>query len=184
MPEPLQKNAALFQPADLAGQFDLSVTEYPERQAWSVQSGRDQELDSFSRALFGQPTAIGTMRGEETLRLIRLWPHRALLLSTNPLLPAAVKEMADMASEVGHGVCQLGLAGADAHAFLGGYVSVDLATAGIGAARCVRCLLGHYPIMLWWDDIHDIRILIDRSLAQSFGDQLQQLALRWSPGTL
>ncbi len=184
MPEPLQKNAALFRPVDLAGQIDLAVTEYPERQAWSIQTGRDQGLDSFSQALFGQPTAIGTMRGDETLRLIRLWPHQALLLSTNPVLPAAAKEMADMASEVGHGICELGLAGADARAFLSSYVSVDLAAAGISAAGCVRCLLGHYPIMLWWDEIHDIRILTERSLAQSFCDQLQQLALRWSPGTL
>ncbi len=184
MPEPLQKNTALFRPADLTGQIDLAVTEYPERQTWSIQAGRNRELDSFSQTLFGQPIAIGAMRGDETLRLIRLWPHQALLLSTSPVLPAAAKEMAGMVSEVGHGVCQLGLAGADAQAFLSSYVSVDLTVASVSAARCVRCLLGHYPIMLWWDDIRDIRILTERSLAQSFCDQLQQLALRWSPGTL
>ncbi|MCP4471156.1 MAG: hypothetical protein GY815_10800 [Gammaproteobacteria bacterium] len=70
--------------------------------------------------------------------------------------------------------------GADALEFLGSYSSANPADQCVGAKRSLRCLLGQYTVLLWWDDIADIRLLVDRSYAQSFYDYLASLMARWS----
>ncbi len=180
MPDAFPKSPAMFEPVELqTGQF-LCLTEYPQRRIWSVQANRHQDLARFCEALFGRAIDPGAMAGDEDLRLIRLWPHKALLLSTDPVLPTAASEMTSMATEVGHGLCELGLGGSQVFVFLNSYATVDMDAAGISAASCVRGRLGHYPATLWWDDKRDIRVLIDRSLAQSFCDWIGHLAQRWN----
>jgi len=41
-------------------------------------------------------------------------------------------------------------------------------------------MLGHYPVVIWWDDEAELSLLVERSLSQSFQDYLSVLAQRGS----
>jgi hypothetical protein len=46
-----------------------------------------------------------------------------------------------------------------------------------------RCLLRQYPIILRWQHLDAVKLLVDRSYAQSFYDYISQLMSRWSATT-
>jgi len=129
-------------------------------------------------AVFADTLPACGMTSAGSLRLLKLWPQRAWLLAHRQSLPAEVGAFEDMMTDITHGVCEFRLGGEHAWAFLGSYTSVDL-TAPVDSG-CRRCLLGQYSLVLWWDDTGDIRLLIERSYAQSFYDYLAQLMARWS----
>ncbi len=78
------------------------------------------------------------------------------------------------------GFCEFRLGGEQALDFLGSYSSASLTEHGGSAKRSLRCLLGQYPVVLWWDDSANVRLLVERSYAQSFYDYLASLMVRWS----
>ena len=147
---------------------------------WSFQPGRDHDPDSITAALFPESTGRLTMLGDDALRLFKLWPHKACLLSAESSLPAALADLAMMMTDISHGFCELSLSGTSALDFLNSYTSAELTDPGVTTSRCLRCRLGHYQIILWWDDINEIHMLVDRSYAQSLCDYLDTLSLRWS----
>ena len=146
---------------------------------WSFQPDRDHDLDSITGVLFPESTGAVTMLGDEALRLFKLWPHKAYLLSAESSLPGTLADRAAMITDISHGFCELSLTGTTALEFLNSYTSVDL-DPRVEANRCLRCQLGHYPIIFWWDDVSEIHMLVDRSYTQSFCDYLETLSLRWS----
>lgn len=165
---------------------DLTLTEIEILSLWSVQGNREQDLAEFVMAIFAEVVpAYGMlsagMSSASSLRLLKLWPQRAWLLAHRRSLPAEVAPFEALMTDITHGVCEFRLAGEHAWAFLGSYTSVDLA-APVDTG-CRRCLLGQYPLVLWWDDSADIRLLIERSYAQSFFGYLAELMTRWRATT-
>jgi len=163
---------------------NLALNEITDRFLWSIQAKRQDNLDAFAVAVFATAPRPGVVLQMESLRLIQLWPHKAYLLSSTPELPRAVGDFSGIMTDIGHGFCEFRLGGEHALDFLGNYCSTDLASQCGGERRSLRCLLGQYPILLWWDDIADVRLLVDRSYAQSFYDYLGNLMARWSQQTL
>ena len=158
----------------------LEVVENPQRWLWSVQPGQQDSLVSFSQTLFGAAAQTADVPKADSLRLLRLWPHKALLLSSQAGLPSNTQEFTTMLTDISHGFCEFRLGGEHALAFLGAYCSFDPARQQAEGKHSLRCLLGQYPVLLWWDEVDDIRILVERSLALSFYDYLAVLADRWS----
>ena len=156
---------------------DLTLTEVEILSLWSIQGNQQQDLAEFVIAVFSESVANCAMKTTGGLRLLKLWPKRAWLLANRHSLPVEIAAFEALMTDITHGVCEFRLGGADAWAFLASYTSADL-TAPVDT-DCRRCLLGQYPLVLWWDDIRDIRLLIERSYAQSFFDYLAQLMTRW-----
>jgi len=162
----------------------LALSEIADRFLWSVQAERKDSLDAFTVAVFATAPRPGEVLQMDSLRLLQLWPHKAYLLSSSPELPRALDDFGGIMTDIGHGFCEFHLGGEHALDFLGSYCSADLVGQCGGERRSLRCLLGPYPILLWWEDIADIRLLVDRSYAQSLYDYLANLMTRWSPQTL
>jgi heterotetrameric sarcosine oxidase gamma subunit len=156
---------------------DLTLTEVEILSLWSIQGNHQQDLAKFVMAVFSESVPACGMTSTGGLRLLKLWPQRAWLLAHRHSLPAEVAAFETLMTDITHGVCEFRLGGEHAWPFLGSYTSADL-SAPVGSG-CRRCLLGQYPLVLWWDDIGDIRLLIERSYAQSFFDYLAQLMTRW-----
>ncbi len=161
----------------------LSLNETTHRFVWSVQADHQGSLTTFTETLFNAAPRSGEVLKTDSLRLLHLWPHKAWLLSSNVRLPHAVDDFSSIMTDIGHGFCEFRLRGEHALDFLGSYSSANPADQCVGAKRSLRCLLGQYPVLLWWDDIADIRLLTDRSYAQSFHDYLASLMERWSQQT-
>ena len=162
-----------------ATESDLSLREIDVRGLWSIQSNATYNLDSFSKAGFNQTLAFGAMLKTDGLRLIRLWPQAAYLLSDDYALPDSITHFDSMITDISHGFIELILSGGNAPAFINDYCSADISQPAIVNAGTLRTRLGQFDILLWWDDITDIRILVDRSHAQSFVSYLQSLSSRW-----
>jgi sarcosine oxidase gamma subunit len=160
---------------------NLALSEIADRCLWSVQPDRQRSLDSFMQAVFVSATRPGEVLAKDSLRLLQLWPHKAWLLASNTGLPGALDDFSDIMTDIGHGFCEFRLAGEQALDFLGSYTSANPAQLSNGAGRSLRCLLGQYPVVLWWEDNADIRLLVERSRAQSFYDYIANLMARWSP---
>ncbi len=158
----------------------LALCEIAERYLWSIQPGRRDNLDAFTTAVFATAPRHGEVLQIDSLRLLQLWPHKAYLLSSTPELPRAATDFSDIMTDISHGFSEFRVDGELALDFLGHYCSANLAGQCGEEIRSLRCLLGQYPILLWWDDIADIRLLTDRSYAQSFHDYLANLMARWS----
>lgn len=184
MADAIDKQAATDGESRPATGSGLTLNEIENRGLWSIQANRERELSAVARAALGEPLQPGVMLVREPLRLIQLWPHKLLLLSDRASLPAALQTYAALITDVGHGSCELGLRGANALNFLNSYSSVDLSAAQVQQQRNLRCLLGQYRLLLWWDDVDDIRLLVDRSYAQSLREYLEQLMQRWDWRTL
>ena len=156
------------------------ISEIVDRYLWSVQTSSEQTLVGFSQAIFAEPMQFGDMLTQDSLRLIHLWPHQAYLLAEQPSLPESLHQFSSMFTDISHGICELSLIGDQALAFLDNHASVNLKNQQITETRNLRCLVGQYPVILWWDQGSDIRLLIDRSYAQSLCDYLNHLMQRWS----
>ncbi len=163
----------------LATESNLSLREINIQGLWSVQSNARHKLDAFSKTVFDQTLTFGTMLKTDDFRLIRLWPRAAYLLSDDYALADSVSHFDSMITDISHGFIDLSLSGDNALAFINDYCSADINQPAIVDARTLRTRLGQFDILLWWDDITDIRILIDRSYAQSFASYLQSLSSRW-----
>lgn len=109
----------------------------------------------------------------DTMRL-RLWPDT--ILASGPLPDGAFR-----ATDVSHAFTRFRLRGVEALHFLDLYTRADLFAAPIRAARAIRTRLNHYDCTIWWANTRDIHLLVDRSLAQSFTDELRALATRHDP---
>jgi heterotetrameric sarcosine oxidase gamma subunit len=160
---------------------DLILTEIEILSLWSIQGNHQQDLAEFVMAIFSESVAACGMTSAGDLRLLKLWPQRAWLLAHRHSLPAEIAAFEALMTDISHGLCEFRLGGEHAWAFLASYTSVDLASP-VGSG-CRRCLLGQYPLVLWWDNIGDIHLLIERSYAQSFFDYLAQLMTRWRVST-
>jgi sarcosine oxidase gamma subunit len=159
---------------------EVHLNEVVVQGLWSFQPNRNQDLDSIAELLFTDSTGAVTMLNDKALRLFKLWPHKAYLLSAGSSPPGSLADLAGVMTDISHGFCELSLTGTAAFEFLNSYTSVELNNSRITITRCLRCRLGHYQVILWWDDIDEIHMLVDRSYTQSFCDYLETLSLRWS----
>lgn len=175
----LQENAT----TGLAAQWKdagITLTETKGYGLWSIHDNRDHGISKLTQAVFGETPSPGKMLTNHSFRLIHLWPHKAYLRSTESSLPEPLDDLNSMVTDISHGFCELSLFGNNPFEFLNSYTSADLTDTSTAASCDLRCLLGQYPIILWWDDTAEVRILVDRSYAQSFCDYLARLYLRWS----
>jgi hypothetical protein len=159
---------------------NLALREIGDRLLWSLQPGHQESPGALAQALFGAVPRRGEVLRKNSLRLLYLWPHKAWLLASSTGQPDTLDDFSDIATDIGHGLCEFSLGGENALGFLGSYCSADPAGLCDSEKRSLRCLLGQYPVVLWWDDIDDIRILVERSLALSFRDYVTSLMARWS----
>jgi len=157
----------------------LSLCEISSGGLWSIRSSASHDLNSFARAVFDQDSQFGEMITCEDLRLIQLWPQAAYLISAEDSLPDTAYEFETLITDIGHGFCDLNLSGDGALVFLNDHSSADLNQKNLNRNRTVRTSLGHFQILLWWDEASNIHILVDRSYAQSFTDYLGHLTSRW-----
>jgi len=156
----------------------LSICEIESQQIWSVQGNRIHSLNAFIASVFGENSQIDRMLHCDECRLLQLWPHKAYLLSDHQTLPLVAVPFESNLTDISHGFCELNLTGESALAFIELYVSVNMNSARLRESRQIRCRFGQYSILLWWDDVDDIRILVDRSYAQSFKNYLVHLMQR------
>lgn len=163
---------------------DFSIIEIKDRYLWSIQANREHSLSVITQTLFHETAQFGSMLTTDSLRLIQLWPHKAYLLAAQPSLPGGLQEFTSMVTDISHGFCELSFVGDQAFELLNSHTSADLKHAQVARTCNLRCLLGQYQIILWWDLVSDIHILIDRSYAQSFCDYLEQLRRRWSQAAI
>jgi sarcosine oxidase gamma subunit len=145
---------------------------------WSIQGSRESSLSNFETALFDASAGIGNMLHSAALRWLRLWPHQAYLLADKQPIPASVHEFEPLMTDISAGYCEFRLSGGQAFDFIANYLTADLAKSDPGSA-CLRCRLGHYVVILWWEDRHQLQLLIERSYAQSFADYIESLMARW-----
>jgi hypothetical protein len=179
MADKIHREAATAGVIGPTGDLGISIREIENLHLWSIQPDRNQDLPAFGQAIFAEVPRPGEMLGNNSLRLIYLWPHKAYLLSTESALPGPSDDFNSMVTDISHGFCELSLTGNCLLEFLNSYTSANLMDAGIANSRNLRCLLGQYQVILWWDEITNIRILVDRSYAHSFCGYLENLSLRW-----
>jgi hypothetical protein len=179
MTSQLVKERATNSSGVISQQRGLSLCEINIGGLWSIRSSASHDLNGFARSVFDQDIKFGEMITFDNLRLIQLWPQAAYLITADNSLPDTASEFETLITDIGHGFCDLNLSGEGALVFLNDHSSVDLNQQNISINRTVRTSLGHFQILLWWDEATDIHILVDRSYAQSFADYLAHLADRW-----
>jgi len=157
----------VLEPIDIAG-------------LWSLQGNRETPLADPVGTLFATGAHPGLPLRSAGLCLLPLWPHQAYLLAEQATLPAAAGACEHLLTDIAHGYRQFRLGGAQAFDFIASYVTVNIATLR-DAAACRRCRLGHYTVILWWDERQEIHLLLERSYAQSFADHIDALIARWRP---
>jgi heterotetrameric sarcosine oxidase gamma subunit len=158
---------------------NLNLQECIDYELWSVRQNKKYNLELFSKSVFGRGLETGEMIKTESLRLLRLWPDSAWLISSGQQLPRQVLAFKELITDISHAVCELRLQGEHALSFLNDYCPVDLKQGKIRTAGTVRTIICNFQVTLWWDEISDIRILVDRSYAQSLSLHIQQLFVRW-----
>ena len=178
MPEILNREAATVGGTRLIKDAVLTISEIENRFLWSVQTGGNQSLSEFAQAIFNTDLKPGEILTNESIRLIHLWPHKAYFLSNQATLPASTDPFAAMLTDISYGFCELSVNGELALQFVNDYTSADLASPDTSKHCNLRCRFGQYPVVVWWDDSADIRLLLDRSYAQSFRDYVEHLMQR------
>ena len=165
---------------------DLVFNETAINSLWSVQGNRDIALSELINALFHAELSIASpsevILNNAGLQLLKLWPHKAYLLTEQDTLSDEVSIFTSLMTDISHGMCRFHLGGKHAFDFLSSYTSVDLAS-HTSKTGCRRCLLGQYPIILWWQDPDAVHLLVERSYAHYFFDYIGQLMCRWSAKT-
>ena len=156
----------------------LSLTESKPPNIFSVQSNSEHGIPEFCYSVLGEPLGLGQMSGGDTLRLIRHWPHKLYLITDGIPLPEIESRHAGLITDISDGYCKLCLAGERSLAFLDQYCLLGLKQKIILTTRTAKTMLGHYPVIIWWDDEAELSLLIERSLSQSFRDYLSVLAQR------
>ncbi|NKB63653.1 MAG: hypothetical protein GKR95_16570 [Gammaproteobacteria bacterium] len=180
MADTLFRSATTFDSGLIPADSQLTITEVPGIGLWSVQPDHYSGLVMLTQKVFGtDPNPGGLLQDEENC-LIQLWPNKAFLRRENAALPESTLTLMDLLTDISHGFCELKLSDIQAFDFVSVYCSADVTQPTTRTARTIRCLLGHYPIVIWWNNTSDIRILVDRSYAQSLRDYLAHLMSRWS----
>lgn len=156
----------------------LSLTETKPLGILSVQTNSENDISGFCCSVLGESLELGEMSGSDTLRLIRHWPHKVYLITDGTRLPKIESRHAGLITDISDGYCKLCLAGERSLAFLDQYCLLGLKQKIILTTRTAKTMLGHYPVIIWWDDEAELSLLIERSLSQSFRDYLSVLAQR------
>jgi sarcosine oxidase gamma subunit len=180
MTEPIERDTVTDAGVIESPDSSLALSEIADRFLWSVQPHHQGNLNTFAEAVFGSAPRPGEVLKMESLRLLQLWPHKAWLLASSAQLSHRLEEFSGIMTDIGHGYCEFRLTGEPALDFLGSYTSANPADQCAGAEHSLRCLLGQYPLVLWWEDSADIRLLVERSCARSFYDYIASLMARWS----
>jgi sarcosine oxidase gamma subunit len=178
MPENTNRTAATLDSTSSLQNVDLTICEIENRFLWSVQPSRRQSLSEFAQAVFNTGLRSGEMLARESTRLIHLWPHKAYLLSDQATLPTPADPFAAILTDISHGYCELSITGELALLFVNSYTTANLTAPDTSNSCNLRCQFGQYSVLLWWDDSTDIRLLLDRSYAQSFRDYVEHLIRR------
>ena len=179
MPELFNRTAATTAGSMPVEGANLTIHEVENRFLWSVQEDQKHSLSDIAQALFGTALQSAEMLNRDSMRLIHLWPHKAYILSDQSTLPASTDPFTRLITDISHGFCELSLRGEAALQFLNSYCTADLTTAQTSNQCNVRCRFGQYHVLVWWDDRSDLRLLLDRSYAQSFHDYVVHLMQRW-----
>jgi|TARA_B110000971_G_scaffold142234_1_gene145420 heterotetrameric sarcosine oxidase gamma subunit len=179
MIEAIDINAVTQAPEGNLDDDELSVHENALGSLWSVQSNKSNSLEDFVQATFSTELDQGVILQKDDYRLIQLSPYRALIISEAIALPQAIANYESMLTDVSHGYCELCVTGKQAIEFLRLYISADMAKAIDSGSFSLSCLLGQYSCILWWHDINEIHILVERSYAQSFRNYLNHLIQRY-----
>ncbi len=124
----------------------------------------------------GLSLALGQKRPCGDGMLLRLWPDRCWIVGEIPALPAGM-----VPGDISHGQTVLCLRGVEALHFLAQHASADLLAASVRHQRTLRCRVGPYDVTLWWETTRDLRLAVERSLAQSMVDFLRAAAQRHWP---
>ena len=154
----------------------LKLVEVTDQHIYSIQPNAQFNLNIFSQSAFSQDITLGQMLIDDQLRLIQLSPKGAYLISNAPL---ALKRFNSMITDISHGYCHLELSGQQTLEFINSHTPADLNNSNIVKSKTAKTLLGHFNVILWWDSHEKIKLLIDRSYAQSFADYLSSLFKTW-----
>jgi heterotetrameric sarcosine oxidase gamma subunit len=179
MLETLQKESVFDTGINLASNCGLILSEVINRWLWVIQPNAQFNLNQFSRQIFNQDIKSGEVITNQQSRLICVSPRNALLLSSDTQAHSSFPGFDAMATDVSHGYCELNLSGKNAKRFLNSYISADFDRTDTLKAGALRCLLGQYDLWLWWDDIEQIHLIVERSFSLSFVEYLKALSLRW-----
>ena len=134
----------------------------------------ERALDIHESAEAEDMPTLGSKDQVGPILMVRHWPRHMWLIGEH-LAPT------DGVIDISHGYAVLRLRGPGALLFLADYTSADLRSFSVRSAGTVRCALGPYAVVLWWDITRDIRIAIERSIAQSLVDHLKLLVQRRGP---
>lgn len=145
---------------------------------WSVQGNRETTLSDFCERVFSVQACVGVQARREALQLLQAWPQRALVCAAPGALPSRLEGLEALLTDVSHGYCRFALDGAQAVDFLAAHASADI-TAFRDAGACLRCLLGQYSVIAWWDRGERVDLLLERSHAGSFAEYTEALLARW-----
>jgi hypothetical protein len=124
----------------------------------------------------GLTLGLGQKRPLGDALLLRFWTDRCWVIGTPLALPARL-----VLTEISHGQTVLRLRGIEALHFVAQYASADLLAAEARREKAARCRVGPYDATLWWETTRDLRLAVERSLAQSFVEFLRSAALRHGP---
>lgn len=131
----------------------------------------ERQLDIHEKHEAKAMPAMGGKALQDQMLKLRHWPGHFWMVGEN--LP-----LTDDAIDVSHGHAVLRLRGPGALYFLADYTSADLRAANIRNTGTVRCSLGPYAVLMWWDITRDIHIAVERNMAQSLVDHLKLLVQR------
>jgi hypothetical protein len=174
-----QKELATDCNGRLSVQRDLFLSELNGVGLWSLRPNASQDIQAFATGVFDQQLRFGEMINAEGMRLIQLWPNAAYFITEQISLPESAAAFESMLTDISHGFCDFNLSGDRAIPFLNDYTTTDLGQMAISDKRVLRTRLGQFQAVLWWDELTDIHMLIDRSYARSFCHYLQSVADRW-----
>jgi len=145
---------------------------------WSVQSNREHDVSEFCHSILGIELGVGEMSGNDLLRILRHWPNKVFAITECSQFPQIESKYTDMITDVSDAYRKLTLTGETALQFLDQSSPLDFMQ-NSGLKKTVKTLCGQYPIIVWWDDISEIKLLIERSLSESYQDYLSVLANRF-----
>ena len=147
---------------------------------WLLKADSPETMVRVAVSLAGRAPALGEMIDNHRARLLRYSPDTMYLLFDLEREPVLAPELKMFVTDISHGICSMNLKGESALAFIGDYVSVSTHSPGIFESQNMRCRIGHFKVLIWWSDMRDVHILVERSFAQSFYEYMLALSLRWS----
>lgn len=145
---------------------------------WSVQSNQQHDVSEFCHSIVGNELGVGETSGNELLRVLRHWPKKVYVITDRSQLLQIEPKYADMITDVSDAYCKMTLTGESALQFLDQSSPLEFMQ-NSRFKKTAKTLCGQYPIIVWWDDNSEIKLLIERSLSESYRDYLSVLADRF-----